>query len=146
MCSLTEILMAVKREPPCPSVIGTASLSLTFVPLLLLHACCMSDGAGRIDYNNHCASLSIFLKCISMYFINLNISDTGSYYRPTHMYRGWKSGYCIAERKDTLHSFIPIKTEMNLSVKTKRITRSSREFRRKKQTTIDICTNIRIRG
>lgn len=83
MCSITEILMAVKHEPPCPSVIGTALLSLTFVPVLPLHACFMSDGAGRTDYNN--PFLTIFLKCISKYFINLNISDTGSYYRSTHI-------------------------------------------------------------
>lgn len=48
----------------------------------------------------------------------------------------------MAEREDTLHSFIPIKTKVDSSVKIKRITRPSNEFRRRKQTTTDICTNI----
>lgn len=38
-----------------------------------------------------------------------------------------------------------MKTEMDLREKTKRITRSSREFARKKQTTTDIYTNIKAR-
>lgn len=101
MCGVTEILVAVKCEPPCHFTIGTVLVSLTFAPALPYMAVLwIMVHRGQI-ITIHCASLPILLKCSSKYFINLNISDIGSYYRTTHSWRGWKWECCLAERKGT---------------------------------------------
>lgn len=142
MCGVTEILVAVKCEPPCHFTIGTVLVSLTFAPALPYMAVLwIMVHRGQI-ITIHCASLPILLKCSSKYFINLNISDIGSYYRTTHSWRGWKWECCLAERKGTQSYH---KDRHDLREKMKRITRSSRGFARKKQTTLDICMNIKVR-
>lgn len=96
-----EILVAVKCEPSCHFTFGTVSVSLTFPPALpYMPILWMMVHRGQI-IAIHCASLPILLKCISKYFINLNISDIGSYYRTTHNWRGWKWECCLAEQKGT---------------------------------------------
>lgn len=101
MCGLTEILVAVKREPSCHFTIGTVLVSLTFPPALsYMPVLWMMMHRGQI-ITIHCASLPILLKYISKYFINLNLSDIGSYYKTTHIWREWKWECCWAERKGT---------------------------------------------
>lgn len=98
---VTEILVAVECEPSCHFTTGTVLVSLTFPPALpYMPLLWMMVHRGQI-ITIHCASLPILLKCISKYFINLTISIIGSYYRTTHIRRGWKWECCLAERKGT---------------------------------------------
>lgn len=97
----TEILVAVECEPSCHFTIGTVLVSLKFPPALpYMPILWMMVHRGQI-ITIHCASLPILLKCISEYFINLTISNIGSYYKTRHIWRGWKWECCLAERKGT---------------------------------------------
>jgi len=52
----------------------------------------------------------------------------------------------ILHGREERHCIAPIETEIDLRMKMRRIPRSSSEFTRKKHTSIDICTNIKVTG